>query len=424
LRALGAALALLAACTSPGAAPVPPVRTIAIATAPPAAVTADAKAPVDPCAVLLSAEAARDEEGRAFARAALLAAERAGQTPDAERVASLEKNLALAEKAGDAPRADDIRKSLAETRARAPVHEPVNAPPSPGAAPAKCARDKAGAWKLTELAVEYVPPGNGDWREPWTRNTAIAVARADEQGTLSTAPITTFRAAGGEGDPKDRFVRHDLGKIELNCCGDFGAEPRQTFLGDVDGDGIPEIAFAAEMTYEGSHDLWSALFKATPEGLVVMANGFADVEDVTGDGFPDLVYREDFPAGSACGSGFDLHGEEPPFVAHNRHDGTFSKTDAEARAYARTWCPARPKTFAKVNDVVCGTLWGAHDAAKAYLRKHYAPLDCDAVMAGTPQRNPKASEEYATLMGALDVTVPFRLDDASSAPPPAPPPPK
>ncbi len=49
----------------------------------------------------------------------------------------------------------------------------------------------------------------------------------------------------------------------------------------------------------------------------------------------------------------------------------------------------------------------ARAKAAAYIDKRYAPLDCDAEMAGRKQKNPRAGETHDELKGALDVKPPF-----------------
>jgi hypothetical protein len=57
--------------------------------------------------------------------------------------------------------------------------------------------------------------------------------------------------------------------------------------------------------------------------------------------------------------------------------------------------------------VVCATMWGRTAAATSWVEGHLAPIDCDAVMQGTPQPNPKASEAYDALIAAASFPVPF-----------------
>ncbi len=247
-------------------------------------------------------------------------------------------------------------------------------------------------------------PDEYDWHAAWTRNALLVLARADLEGHVTTAELQTFQF-GKPAGAHDPFARGST-----NCCESaFGSGVTQLFRGDVDGDGVPEVALGANDVHEGSVETWSALFRAEPAGVRVVATDFDSVNDEDGDGHPDLVYRPYFLAGAQCGSAFALEEQAPATVAHNDGRGTFSKSDGWARDQARNWCAHVPRTFGTVNDVVCASMWGpdARAKARAYIERTFAPLDCAAELDGRKQPNPRASEEHDRLLGALTIEPPF-----------------
>jgi hypothetical protein len=323
----------------------------------------------------------------------LAKANASGETSDARLNARDEKQLAFDIKLGHTVLAGATRSRIEQRKAQGPVTEPVLPPAEERHT--VCNADDKGAWAIVELAVEYVP-GDEDWREPWRRNSRLGVARIDAKGKVSTAPVTTFLRPW-RADDAERFSRG-----EMNCCSSiYGGEPHITFVGDLDKDGIPEVALAAGWGNEGDGEEWSALFRATPTGVQQLAEGFETVRDDTGDGLADLEYAERFSAGSACGSGFNLRETGPTFIAHNRGDGAFSRDDVEARAYARRWCPAPPTTFPTRDAVVCGALWRVPSKViSAWIEANVPPTEagCDERGGNTELRN------------ALSLSVPFTFE--------------
>jgi hypothetical protein len=71
---------------------------------------------------------------------------------------------------------------------------------------------------------------------------------------------------------------------------------------------------------------------------------------------------------------------------HAHADGTFAIDDAEARAYAKTWCPAPPAVIKSSYDAICARLWARTDVTGARkLVMACKPWACDLDMAQKPQ---------------------------------------
>jgi hypothetical protein len=363
---------LLGACArSPsGAVSASPAPVSAVRAAPSSGVSTPPQ-PADACASLRAIAASHEEEARAHAETILAAAYRDHKEP-------------AHDPADTSP----------------PVTTPKIDPP----APIDCDADSAGAWAVLPELVELVPDGD-DWGGTWNRNATVVLARADTHGHITTAKLETFQTRSTT-DDHGPFVLPG----ERNCCfSPFGGGVTKLFRGDVDGDGIPEVALGASDSHEGTTNSWSALFRAEPGGPRVLGTGFDSVHDEDGDGHPDLVYRPTFEAGASCGSGFPQEENAPATVAHNDGHGTFSKSDGWARDQARNWCAHEPRTFRTVNDVVCASMWGkaARARAKAYIERNFVPLDCKAELAGRKQPNPRASDDHDRLLGALTIEPPF-----------------
>ncbi|APR86813.1 hypothetical protein A7982_12162 [Minicystis rosea] len=142
---------------------------------------------------------------------------------------------------------------------------------------------------------------------------------------------------------------------------------------DYDGDGDDEVLLRT------SHGSWSA---GESEGHVMTARGgtvtryapaasidVAGVEDVDGDGRPDLLtfgpYR---PETQWCSFEPDPAGRVE-LVAHALPGGDFSLKDAAASAFAKRACPAKPTALTvdkfdagSMTAVRCARLWGRSEA--------------------------------------------------------------
>ncbi len=119
----------------------------------------------------------------------------------------------------------------------------------------------------------------------------------------------------------------------------------------VDLDGCPEPAALR-------------VLQAAPQGIRDYPVGahFTDVLDADGDGRPDLVdetfYLSHDRIGGMCGA-TPVRGA--PILLHSLRDGTFSRTDGVARAFARAQCPSKPKL--PHDDVPCARIWGESEAS-------------------------------------------------------------
>jgi hypothetical protein len=120
------------------------------------------------------------------------------------------------------------------------------------------------------------------------------------------------------------------------------------------------------------------------------AVGIEEVDDVDGDGRPDLVTRGAYGAVTMD----DAFGNSWPagpvlFLAHAQPDGTFVVGDPVSLAYTRGKCPARPALSFKEEElqfatgaertVVCARLWGAAEAEvrRAWTAACARPADAD-----------------------------------------------
>jgi hypothetical protein len=275
---------------------------------------------VNPCEVAAARDREQDTLALARARDLLATALAQKTTIDHREIAELEASSRKHAEAGRVAVAAQQRKEIDRLRGLQPVLEAVRAAGKNATADYTfCEADPQGAWAIVQSRVEYVPE-DYDWRAPWKRNALLALARIGNDGEVRTAPIKTFLGPEGPFDKNDPLRRSD----DMNCCADQvgGGGVRAMFRRDVDGDGVPEVALQASWYSEGDGESWTALFAASPAGPQVIATDFDGIQDVTGDGFVDLLYEEKFDAGKACGSGFSLHGTGPVFIAHNQHDGT------------------------------------------------------------------------------------------------------
>jgi len=111
-------------------------------------------------------------------------------------------------------------------------------------------------------------------------------------------------------------------------------------------------------------------------------------EDVDGDGRPDLILRTPFTAEWGYVADLDpLLLVHVPLLAHSLPDGTFSESDAVARAFAQRSCPEPPTQLAPASHtqaarvetgrrIACARLWGRTPASVlAALRPHCATYD-------------------------------------------------
>lgn len=270
-----------------------------------------------------------------------------------------------------------------------------------------CVKTPGGAWAIVLGKALLTPRNEDDWIAEWVLDGEVMLAHVDALGVVTHAPIRTQSGGrNGTGPFDDKTV-------SANCCEWLfgGLEPIELF--DFDGDGEPEVHVGASYGHEGVHERSDDLF-TFKNGKVeryapAAAYSFEAMKDETGDGIPDLLFSYGLSGGESCGSGFPADGSGMSFIAHALPNGAFSADDAVARAFARQGCPTKPVAIKDLNDVLCARLWGA-DSTKLELqvRARFVPWDCDAEMAGRPQK-PKAKSEYELMLSATKTPVPFTL---------------
>jgi hypothetical protein len=146
-------------------------------------------------------------------------------------------------------------------------------------------------------------------------------------------------------------------------------------LADLDGDGEPEIFVRRDGKHQNTDIQGTDLVWTFREGAVEplpgsRGLGVEAMRDADADGRLDLVTHDPYrgEGGFACGlvslDSYRVVG--PELLVHARPDGTFSLDDAEAKAFARKQCPARPKRIGgrkgRVgHDIGCAHLWGASE---------------------------------------------------------------
>jgi hypothetical protein len=274
----------------------------------------------------------------------------------------------------------------------------------------QCIRTQGGAWAIVLTKAVLTPQTDYDWTAEWLLDGDVALAHVDGTGAIAFAPVETQSQGGSaNGD----FANRQLFPSLPNCC-DWvfgGLEPLELY--DFDGDGEPEVHVGASYGHEGVSEQSDALLTFKNGRIEPYAPaakyGFEAMKDYTGDGIPDLSMSQPLSGTEDCGSGFPGDGSGHSFIAHALPDGGFSDDDAEARAFAKQRCPNRPTTLNDLNDVLCARLWGG-DKAKLELqvRARFAPWDCDAELAGRPQK-PKANEYFELMLSACKTDVPFTL---------------
>jgi hypothetical protein len=270
----------------------------------------------------------------------------------------------------------------------------------------QCTKTQGGAWAFVLAKAALTPQSDYDWSEAWVLSGEVALAHVDGSGTVVLAPVSTQAGPGAGGI----FMNPEQ---TPNCCeGVFGGlEPMELY--DFDGDGEPEVHVGASYGHEGVHERSDALLTFKNGRIEPYAPAakysFEAMKDFTGDGIPDLQMFEILGGTEECGSGFPGDGQGLGFIAHALPGGGFSDVDAEARAFAKGLCPKRPKAINDVNDVLCARLWGG-DPAKLELqvRARFGPEDCDAELAGRPQK-PNASPYFQLMLSACKTDVPFTL---------------
>jgi hypothetical protein len=199
-------------------------------------------------------------------------------------------------------------------------------------------------------------PDSGDWSDFQCKTEEqVRIVRIDGYGTKTTGPSETIE--------RTWYATRTLS---------FEA------LVDYDGDGEIEVLRVKDgHEHEGGpvREISLLTFAKGTIGPYAPATkyDFVAIEDIDGDGRPDLVTRG--PYGHVDSS--DVFGNTWPagpamFAAHSRPDGTFALGDPESIAFTRTTCPKRPAlsfghdelVFASGAEkkIVCARLRGATQA--------------------------------------------------------------
>jgi hypothetical protein len=187
-----------------------------------------------------------------------------------------------------------------------------------------------------------------------------------------------------------------------------------TVLADYDGDGLDEVLAVHESHHHEGSPKSEARVLTFKKGAIVPyapARGIVidGVEDIDGDGRPDLLTRGPYAKASRA----DAFGNAWPiapivFAAHARADGTFATADDAARARAHKSCPARPILPLLGDDsdalkIVCSRLWGVPTSALIAEIRTVCPNAAEAGVASW-----ETCREWEDTLAAIDP--PFRLD--------------
>lgn len=162
-----------------------------------------------------------------------------------------------------------------------------------------------------------------------------------------------------------------------------GRRPRILGEYDYNGDRHPEVVVATEeldnaviphRSHTPERYLHGRVFQATSRGIELYAPTatyvISGMRDIDGDGRPDLLSRLGYTVEGHVdcavddGASYALLG--PELALHSREDGTFSASDAVARAYAETVCASRPLRLQpeeaaedeRYVDIVCARVRG------------------------------------------------------------------
>lgn len=132
-----------------------------------------------------------------------------------------------------------------------------------------------------------------------------------------------------------------------------------TWRFDWSGDGVDEIAVPRAGDAFPSLDVWTATARGVERYAPAQIVAARAVEDVDGDGRPDLLFTAPYDGKVASADGMDVaqawSHEQGGFwlVAHSRADGTFSTDDEVARAFARRGCALADQ---RGSDAISGEL--------------------------------------------------------------------
>lgn len=152
----------------------------------------------------------------------------------------------------------------------------------------------------------------------------------------------------------------------------FGGLNNQSAVFDYDGDGEAELVLVhGTSEHTGSGNYTAAIYAFTKGKVSLYANApdenIVGASDIDCDGRPDLTFVAPFDGTTNCTSVHHMSALGPRLGAHSLPDGSFSLTDAVARAKARSECSERPRAFDEslledetdlLWSVRCARLWG------------------------------------------------------------------
>lgn len=217
------------------------------------------------------------------------------------------------------------------------------------------------------------PPDSGEWSDfQCQTEEQVRVVRVDGAGTRTAGKSETITRAW-----------HATRSLAVRALADYDGDGEVEVLRELDGhdhEGGPVHEVTVLTFAKGAIGPYGPAERHAPVG----------VEDVDGDGRPDLVTRGPY-GGVEMSDAFGNAWPAGPamFVAHAKSDGTFALGDAESLAYTRAKCPARPALAFSRDDmvfaigaqdtIVCARLRGV---AKSEIDKQWNAL-CPATDGGS-----------------------------------------
>jgi hypothetical protein len=187
---------------------------------------------------------------------------------------------------------------------------------------------------------------------------------------------------------------------------------------DYDRDGVPEmIVMRHTMGPEGGdgYESWIVTMHGSKITEYAPAHGITLIGppvDFDRDGRLDLVtsYGLSVSTEETC-EYYKSYPTTPSLLAHALPDGSFSPTDAVAKAYARKTCPQQPAVIRSPLDALCAKLWSATPAEVAASRKRVTACvqwDCELERKHQPQPT-GALHDCDPRRETFDQNVPFTL---------------
>jgi hypothetical protein len=270
--------------------------------------------------------------------------------------------------------------------------------------PELCVTTPHATWALVAERATMGAPST--WPDSKGLGVAVRLVHVDVEGNeTSVLPVKamheTWQADGGA-LVVNMTLAATWGSVSLASLGAF----------DYDGDDDPEVLLEGSAADEGpdrrATEAWTF-----HEGKIVPYAPLAGVdivrvEDLDDDGRPDIIGPGRYArveAMSGIGAAYPI--APPIFALHSLAGGTFSATDAVARAFSKSHCPTKPTLdfdehlFGDnvAEAVLCARLWGttAADVRTAWEKA------CKGVEAGADME----CQQWPKELGAI--TPPFVL---------------